>query len=394
MSVDGGTPISPSSSYIFSTTGEHTVVWDLIEPVIPIGGFMYSGSSALPILHVEIGDGVVEIGESAFFRTTMTGITIPDTVTKIGDWAFASNQSLGSITLPSGLTTIGTNAFDNCGAMNQLTIPESVTSIGSGAFSQTNIRDINIPSGITSLHTTFIWCPSLTGITFTQRQYLHPYIDLYGTFRHCDALVSYTTPADIEIGGDGTFADCNSLTSLTITNAPQIENGVVSGCSALTSLVLPEETQTVKGYIIKGCSNLTSVTLPNAAYYSQTVINGAGSLKTVQFGKAFLPSSSYTHNLDFVDFLDSVTEQIFQGCTSLTRIDVVVDGELMINQSTTIPSGSFSSDLPANGTIYYYYKSASETDINSQAIANALVSAIGKGWTAVSGGIWNGAPAE
>ena len=62
-----------------------------------------------------------------------TGITIPNTVTSIGDNAFCNWQGT-SITIPAGVTSIGMGAFLWCWNLESIEIPNKVTSIGGGAF--------------------------------------------------------------------------------------------------------------------------------------------------------------------------------------------------------------------------------------------------------------------
>ena len=64
----------------------------------------------------------------------MTSITIPDSVTSIGNAAFASCSGLTSITIPDSVTSIGYNAFYKCSGLTSISIPDSVTSIGYNAF--------------------------------------------------------------------------------------------------------------------------------------------------------------------------------------------------------------------------------------------------------------------
>ena len=64
----------------------------------------------------------------------LTSITIPNTITRIGNSAFYDCSSLTSITIPDSVTSIGKHAFASCESLTSITIPSSVTSIGQGAF--------------------------------------------------------------------------------------------------------------------------------------------------------------------------------------------------------------------------------------------------------------------
>ena len=75
----------------------------------------------------------------------LTSVTIGNSITSIGDYAFIGCQSLASITIGTGVTTIGTNAFDHCDAMTSVTLPASVTSLNQGAFKNcVNLERIDI----------------------------------------------------------------------------------------------------------------------------------------------------------------------------------------------------------------------------------------------------------
>lgn len=62
-------------------------------------------------------------------------ITIPDSVTSIGDSAFRNCSGLTSITIPDSVTTIGGGAFNGCSSLSSIEIPDSVTSIGDDVYS-------------------------------------------------------------------------------------------------------------------------------------------------------------------------------------------------------------------------------------------------------------------
>jgi len=96
--------------------------------------------------------------------TGLTSVTIPNSVTSIGEKVFA-NSGLTSVNIPNSVTTIGNRAFSYC-SLTSITIPESVTSIGHYAFDGTKLRNIVIkaktpPSGemAFSYHDTTLMIP-------------------------------------------------------------------------------------------------------------------------------------------------------------------------------------------------------------------------------------------
>lgn len=81
-----------------------------------------------------IPDGILSIAERAFYYSLLSSITIPNTVTSIGEYAFQSCYYLTSLTIPNSVTSIGSLAFNDCSSLESVVIPGSVTSIGDGAF--------------------------------------------------------------------------------------------------------------------------------------------------------------------------------------------------------------------------------------------------------------------
>ena len=89
-------------------------------------------------INVEIPQGCTEIDKDSFpgcrDKTNIASITIPNSVTKIGERAFCNLSSLTNITIPNSVTGIGSSAFSGCSSLTNITIPNRVTSISECAF--------------------------------------------------------------------------------------------------------------------------------------------------------------------------------------------------------------------------------------------------------------------
>ena len=106
------------------------------------GDFIYSDNTKTTLTayigtdtNVTIPNSVTTIGEWAFEGCSgLTSVTIPNSVTSIGEGAFYICSGLTSVTIPNSVTTIGCLAFGDCSSLTSVTIPNSVTSIGDSAF--------------------------------------------------------------------------------------------------------------------------------------------------------------------------------------------------------------------------------------------------------------------
>ena len=180
--------------------------------------------------------------------TSLTGITIPNSVTSIGDHSFEGCTSLTGITIPNSVTSIGNSAFNGCTSLTGITIPNSVTSIGAYAFSScTSLKDITVPNSVMSIGgSAFENCSSLAAITIPGSV-----ISVSGrTFFGCVSLASITIPQSVESIGDAAFIGCTSLAGITIPHSVNsIGDFVFNGCTSLHNVIIEDANEVLNlGY--------------------------------------------------------------------------------------------------------------------------------------------------
>ena len=232
--------------------------------VTNIGDGAFSGCSSLKSIIVKEGNPVYDSRNNcnAIVETATNTVVVgcqatnmPSSITSIGSGAFAYCTSLTSIYIPNSVTSIGGSAFSSCSSLNSITIPNSVTSIGGSAFSGcSSLNSITIPNSITSIESrVFYRCSSLTSITIPTS------VTSIGdwAFSACSSLTSITISNNVTSIGAGVFNNCSSLTSVTIPNSvTSIEERAFLNCEKLGTLVLGDKVNEIGDRAFDGCNKL------------------------------------------------------------------------------------------------------------------------------------------
>ena len=138
---DGTSDIVNKDGYLFYT-------YDNVNYLVA-----YVGSNTNLTLPDDYNGQNYELNNYAFYNfSSLTSVTIPDSVTSIGSGAFGGCSGLTSITIPNSVTSIGDSAFYGCSGLTSVTIGNGVTSIGGGAFSScSGLTSVTIPNSVTSI---------------------------------------------------------------------------------------------------------------------------------------------------------------------------------------------------------------------------------------------------
>ena len=256
------------------------------------GGVLFSKDGTLihfPIHRKEtayaIPPGTVRIGTAAFIGSFLTHVTIPDSVTEIGNQAFQYCSRLTNPAIPASVTSISSNAFSDCTAITAITvaednpayrsidgvvfskdgrrliayptskhgaytIPHGVTHIDDTAFqSSRNLPDIAIPASLTDFdHSAFQGCSELTNITVAADN--PAYRSIGGALFNKNGSILLHCPW----GKTGAYAIPHGTT--------HIDNSAFYGCQHLTSVTIPGSVTGIGHYAFGSCHGLTEITIP------------------------------------------------------------------------------------------------------------------------------------
>ena len=187
-------------------------------------------------------------------------VTIPESVTSIGQSAFESCFSLDSLIIKDAATSIGASAFDGCSHLTTLSLGKNITTIGDYAFQRCSyLTNVTIPQSVTSIGRQAFYLTDLNTLTIKG-----PIKSMgYAAFAGCTNLTSLSLYDGIQTIGEGAFINSTSLEAVTIPQSvTSIGASAFVNCSNLSTITIPEKVTTIESNTFNGCSHLESIMLP------------------------------------------------------------------------------------------------------------------------------------
>ena len=231
------------------------------------GSDIYSGTIEIPETIQFNGKmyKVTEIGKYAFFGSKISSVSLPNSITTIGDRAFFGCEYLRSVKIPASVINIGIYAFAECDKILEIYIPENVKSIGEGAFNSSCLKSIKVDE---------------RNAQYDSREDCNAIIET-----HTNTIIAgcknSIIPNTIEVIGMQSFAGCKELTSIQLPQSISDIGECAFAESGLSNIIIPNSVNFIGTGAFQN-TNLKTVTIPKSVITIENVaFSGNDSLTTI-----------------------------------------------------------------------------------------------------------------
>ena len=289
-------------------------------------------------------------------NTSITSITIPDSVTSIWSSSFAGCTNLTSITIPDSVTSIGDSAFDSCTSLTSVTIGNCVQIIGSKAFYKcSGLTSITIPGSVTSIgDDAFYGCENILNA------YYNGDVDNWAFIELGD---QYSNPAfygaNLYMYKEGVLCNIHDITELTIpSNLTHLHNATYMWWNSLEEIIIPDTVTYIGHHVLYQCTALKKITIPfiGATRDIDSTTTNEYKIDCV-FGWIFGYKQMRNSEAPYTQTLVYWTRGSSSSTTHYAIPDSLTD--VIVTNTSTIPGG----DLEKSDWIYISFNSYTPTNL-------------------------------
>ena len=213
------------------------------------------------------------------YTGTESTVILPSTinswpVTKIGEDALKDNTTITSVTIPDSVTEIGANAFAGCtnltsvtygGDWRNLTIQSGNPAVEDAAKDAANEQLFDFKFILNNTAVIVIrYKGTAADVTIPSRYKGKPVTAIdHVAFHNNSAVTSVTIPDSVTAIPDDAFSHCSQLTNISIPNSVTfIGFSAFNSCTSLKSITLPSSLSTIQSYAFYNCGNLKTIRIP------------------------------------------------------------------------------------------------------------------------------------
>ena len=215
--------------------------------VSKVSDYLFKGVTPVKTVSFKDNINLTEIGNHAFDGTSLTFLTLPDTVETLGEFAFGNINTLNSVNIPEKLTTAD-RAFAGSKKLNELRNKIEGIRIPDGMFENTGLTTFIVPSGIKEIGKYAFRNNKSTAISFEGPQEGFKDVILPNGLTKIDSRAFEST--EIE------YLDIPD----TVT---EIGDGAFRFNSNIKSIKLPSELKALNGYLFEGNKNMNQLIIPD-----------------------------------------------------------------------------------------------------------------------------------
>lgn len=225
---------------------------------------------------------------------TASVVSVPATVNRIGEEAFAGNTTIKSISFKGEVEEIAYRAFAGCSELKEITIPDSVVKLGNGAFSDcTSLKQVEFGESLKTLGIgVFAGCSSLKEIIIDKD---HEYFTVSDGCLYDKDITklylmipvrekeTYSMPSTVTDIAEYAFWGCNSVKNLSISNIiEEIPAFAFSNCKSLQAVSIPASVRRIDLKAFEDCVNLKNVWIPSQVnWIHDTAFDGCPKLNII-----------------------------------------------------------------------------------------------------------------